>query len=94
LARQAPILQTLAQCSGLNIQAAGDHHSRFGVMGDNDAMGECSLEKLIKNLPPGYVVIGDAAYTPTEHIVPIFSGVDKSRPDFDNFNFFASQCRI
>jgi hypothetical protein len=63
------------KCSGLNVQAAGDHHSRFiyiavagpGVMGDNDAIGECSLGKLIENLPTGYVVIGDAAYTPTEH---------------------------
>jgi hypothetical protein len=90
------------KCSGLNIQAAGDHHSRFtyiavagpGVMGDNDAIGECTLEKLIENLPKGYVVIGDAAYTPTEHMVPIFSGVDKSRADYDNFNFYASQCRI
>jgi hypothetical protein len=43
------------KCSGLNVQAAGDHHSRFtyiavagpGVMGDNDAIGECTLEKLI-----------------------------------------------
>jgi hypothetical protein len=90
------------KCSGLNIQAAGDHHSRFiyiavarlGVMGDNDALGECSLGKLIENLPDGYVVIGDAAYTPTEHMVPIFFGVDKSKPDYDNFNFYASQCRI
>jgi hypothetical protein len=90
------------KCSGLNVQAAGDHHSRFiyiavagpGVMGDNDAIGECSLGKLIENLPTGYVVIGDAAYTPTEHMVPIFFGVDKSKPDLDNFNFYASQCRI
>jgi hypothetical protein len=63
-------------------------------MGDNDAMSECGLEKFIENVPGGYVVIGDAAYTPTEHMAPIFSGVDKSRPDFDNFNFYASQCRI
>jgi hypothetical protein len=64
------------KCSGLNVQAAGDHQSRFtyiavagpGVMGDNDALGECKLGELIEKLPPGYVVIGDAAYTPTEHM--------------------------
>jgi hypothetical protein len=65
------------KCSGLNIQAACDHHCRFtyiavagpGVMGDNDAIHECFLGGLIENLPKGYVVIGDAAYTPTEHIL-------------------------
>jgi hypothetical protein len=27
-------------------------------------------------------------------MVPMFSGADKSRADYDNFNFYASQCRI
>jgi hypothetical protein len=90
------------KCSGLNIQAASDHHCRFtyialagpGVMGDSDAIKECKLGELVENLPQGFVVIGDAAYIPSEHMASIYFGVDKKKPLYDNFNFFASQCRI
>lgn len=47
-----------------------------------------------RRLPPGCVVIGDAAYIPTEHMAPIFFGVDNSQSDYDNFNFDASQWYI
>ena len=90
------------QCYGINIQAAADHHSRFihfsfaapGVTGDRDAIKQCSLYDLNENLPLGVCCIGDAAYEPTEHMVPIYQGADKLTPKYDNFNFFASQCRI
>jgi hypothetical protein len=86
------------KCSGLNIQAASDHHCRFiyialagpGVMGDSDAINECKLGELVQNLPEGYVVIGDAAYIPSEHMASIFHGVEKTKPLYDNFNYFAS----
>ena len=90
------------QCYGINIQAAADHHSRFihfafaapGVTGDRDAIKQCLLYELIEDLPLGICCIGDAAYQPTEHMVPIYQGADKLMTKYDNFNFFASQCRI
>jgi hypothetical protein len=83
----------------LNIQAASDHHYRFtyiavaepGVMGDNDVISECKLGQLVENLHLGYVVIDDVAYILTEHTAPTFFIVDKSQPDYDDFNFDASQ---
>jgi hypothetical protein len=90
------------QCSGVNIQAVADHHCRFtylavaapGSTGDNDAMHQTSLAARIAALPLGYCIIADAAYTPTEHIVSIYAGIDRLNPRNDSFNFFASQCRI
>jgi hypothetical protein len=90
------------QCYGVNIQAVADHHSRFihfafaapGVTGDRDAIRQCTLYDLIEGLPKMICVIGDAAYQPTEHMVPVFQGTEKLIPKYDNFNFFASQCRI
>jgi len=68
------------KCYGANIQAACDHQCRFtyiavagpGVMGDREALHECSLYDLIENLPLGFVVISDNAYKPTEHNCPIY----------------------
>jgi DDE superfamily endonuclease len=90
------------QCYGVNIQAASDHLCRFihfafaapGVTGDRDAIKQCSLHGLIERLPPGICVIGDAAYQATEHMVPVYQGSDKLVRKYDDFNFFASQCRI
>jgi len=90
------------QCYGVNIQAAVDHHSRFthisfaapGVTQDRIAIQRCSLSKLIEQLPIGVCSIGDAAYDPTEHMVPVYCGVDRKTPMFDNFNCYASQLRI
>jgi DDE superfamily endonuclease len=87
------------QSYGLNVQAACDHQCRFvciGVagttnMGDRDAVNEIALGRLIESLPGKFCVIGDCAYTVTEHLVPIFRG-DLARLEIhDNFNFFASQ---
>jgi DDE superfamily endonuclease len=65
-----------------------------GVTGDREAIKQCSLYALVEALPVGICVIGDAAYQPTEHMVPVYQGADKLLPKYDNFNFFASQCRI
>jgi DDE superfamily endonuclease len=90
------------QCYGMNVQAVADHHSRFlflaisgpGVMGDRQALGETKLSDLIANLPFGICVIGDAAYCPTEQLVPIYQGITKQQKKYDNFNYYASQVRI
>ena len=87
---------------GINIQAACDHQSVFtyfalagpGASNDKVAIEQCSLGKLIDNLPEGFCAIGDAAYDPTERLTPIFYGVSQETPLYDNFNFFASQLRI
>ena len=90
------------QCYGLNCQAVADHQSRFiyfavaapGVSKDRDAIQQCGLSDLIESLPSGLCIIGDAAYEPTEHLVPVYQGIDKLNPRYDNFNFYASQVRI
>ena len=90
------------QTYGVNVQAACDHNCRFsfigvagpGVLGDREAVNQISLGKLVEQLPGLYCVIGDCAYTPTEHLVPIFRGEHALVARNDNFNFFASQLRI
>lgn len=90
------------QCYGVNVQAVADHECRFtfiafsgpGVMGDRDAVNQTSLGELIEGLPFGICVIGDAAYCPTEHLVSVYQGISKTMAKYDNFNYFASQCRI
>jgi DDE superfamily endonuclease len=90
------------QCHGINVQAICDHHSRFtfvsiaapGSVNDRDAIQENNLLNALDKLPKIYVVIGDAAYAPSERIVPMFYGINKNDPQCDNFNFYASQCRI
>jgi DDE superfamily endonuclease len=87
---------------GVNIQACCDHLPRFtyisvagpGVMNDNQAINEVNIAELIANLPFSHCVIGDAAYTATEHLVPMFYGPEKQNPRLDNFNFYVSQLRI
>lgn len=63
-------------------------------MCDKDAYSETSLKELVENLPFGICVIGDAAYCPSEHLVPVYQGLCKMEPRYDNFNYFASQVRI
>ena len=90
------------QCYGVNVQAVADHHCQFlfmavsgpGIMGDKEAIGETTLKDLIEGLPFGVCVIGDAAYCPTEHLVPVYQGLAKQQSKYDNFNYFASQLRI
>jgi hypothetical protein len=87
---------------GLNVQGACDHLCRFvflgvaapGVVGDREALFQCPLGDMIENLPGLFFAIGDCAYTPTEHLVPIFGGPLATVPANSNFNFYASQCRI
>jgi DDE superfamily endonuclease len=90
------------QCSGINIQAVCDHRSRFiffavaapGSANDRDAIKETGLPNLLEQVPDPYVIIVDAAYDPSEKVVPMFFGPSRLAPECDNFNFYASQCRI
>ena len=92
------------QCYGVNLQAVSDHQSRFiymavaapGVTPDRDAIKRphSSLDERVEALPLGFCLIGDAAYEATERMVPIYQGIQKLKPKYDNFNFYASQCRI
>jgi DDE superfamily endonuclease len=87
---------------GINLQASCDHHCRFtfigvagpGVMADRDAIQEINLHNLIESLPIGYVVIGDAAYTPSEKLTPIYYGKNAKLKRYSDWNYYASQCRI
>jgi DDE superfamily endonuclease len=65
-----------------------------GVLGDQAAVKQCGLSKLIEDLPGLLCVIGDCAYLPTEHMVPIFGGIQAKTTVNDDFNYYASQCRI
>jgi DDE superfamily endonuclease len=57
------------QCHGINIQAVRDHNCRFiymstyspGSTNDHEAYKQTSAEKLLSNIPPAYVIIGDKA---------------------------------
>jgi hypothetical protein len=63
-------------------------------MGDREALFQVPLGIMIESLPHVYCVIGDCAYTPTEHLVPIYRGENAKSKINDSFNFFASQLRI
>jgi hypothetical protein len=62
------------KCYGLNIQAVCDHQSRFiffaiaapGSTNDRDAVKETGLLQHLEKLPKVFVIIGDAAYEPSE----------------------------
>jgi hypothetical protein len=87
---------------GLNIQAVTDHLGRFifmavaapGSQGDINALARTSLPAILDTLQFGYFIIGDNAYGPSEHLVPVFGGTDRLDIDNDNANFYLSQCRI
>jgi DDE superfamily endonuclease len=88
---------------GVNVvQAVCDHLSRFtyiavagpGVMNDSIAIHEVDIAEKIEQLPFGFCVIVDCAYNATEHLIPLYSGADKLKPELDDFNFFGSQLRI
>ena len=48
-----------------------------GVMGDREAVKESGLFELVEKLPGLLYCIGDCAYTPTEHLIPIY-GADNA----------------
>ena len=87
---------------GLNVQAVCDCQSRFiffgivapGKCGDQVAFERSPLLDYVRNLPPGYYMIGDAAYLVGESLLTPFTGGHRSDRTKDAYNFFLSQCRI
>ena len=49
---------------------------------------------MVESLPCTRYVVGDNAYTPTEHVLVPFSGSEKDDPSKDAYNFHLSQLRI
>jgi hypothetical protein len=60
-------------------------------MGDQDTIKQVPLGRFIELLPGLFCVIGDCAYTPTEHLVPIFIGAEEQTIINNNFNYFDSK---
>ena len=87
---------------GLNVQAVCDCRSRFlffgvvapGKCGDQVAFERTPLLDYVRNLPRGYYMIGDAAYSVGESLLTPFTGGHRNDPTKDAYNFFLSQLRI
>ena len=87
---------------GVNIQAVADCNCKFlyfalaapGSTNDAQAITRVSAFKQIENIPEGYYVIGDSAYTASERLLPIFYGQDRLDDKKDAWNYYASQLRI
>ena len=88
---------------GLNIQALVDAKCRFmevhvaapGAASDSFALSECKgLVDKIESLPFSWFIVGDNAYTQSEHLVVPFFGDNRETPRNDAFNFHLSQLRI
>ena len=88
---------------GLNCQGVCDSRLCFmyfrivgpGSMNDNVAIHLAwNLIKVIEGLPFGCYMIGDAAYTLTEHLLIPFSGPSRDQAQHDTYNFYLSQLRI
>jgi hypothetical protein len=65
-----------------------------GSQPDINALNRTNLPRMLAALPLGFFIIGDNAYPPSEHLVPVFGGGDHLNEDNDNFNYYLSQCRI
>jgi hypothetical protein len=80
--------------SYLALSAPGSANDRVANKENIGGIEGSSLSAKIENLAPIYAVIGDAAYKSTEHLVSMYYGGNRYDELQDNFNFFASQCRI
>ena len=65
-----------------------------GECGDQVAFERTPLWHCFCDLPAGYVLIGDAAYSVGESRLTSFTGGHRNDPTKDAFNFFLSQLRI
>ena len=87
---------------GINLQGVSDEKGRFiyiavaapGSMHDSKAYQETTLPSLVKNLPPNVFIVADNAYTPTEHLVPVYGGIERAQIGKDDTNYFILQVRI
>jgi DDE superfamily endonuclease len=91
---------------GINIQAVCDRNAMFtyfslsapGSSSDRVAVKEkiegVSLFDKIQQLPEDYVILADAAYEPTNKLIPMFYGHQRDSQLNSNFNFAASSLRM
>lgn len=87
---------------GLNVQAVCDPKLRFtflavntpGSTHDMRAFRNCSLFNVVESLPEAYYLVGDNAYTITNHLLTPYSGNQGGDVYNDSFNFHLSQIRI
>ncbi|CAB1114698.1 unnamed protein product [Ectocarpus sp. CCAP 1310/34] len=82
-------------------QATCDANYRFcsmsciapGSTNDWTAWNHSDLSTAVKNLPPGFYMLGDAAYPLSDHLLTPYPG--RGLPlDKDAFNFYLSQLRV
>lgn len=64
-----------------------------GSRNDRTAFMFSGFDKLLDYLPPGYFILGDAAYTPSDRVLVPYPGTKLSASE-DAYNFYQSQCRI
>ena len=87
---------------GLNVQGVSDSNSRFiffavaapGKCSDQVAFERTSLPQKISTFPPGFYLVGDAAYQVSDVMLVPFTGAQRANKTKDAFNFFLSQLRI
>lgn len=91
------------KCTGLNVQAATDHHCRFvsynmdqpGSVFDLNALSHWSLVRNMESFPPGDYCLADNAYCCTEYCLTPFTKAEKTGDSYkDSFCFRLSQLRI
>jgi hypothetical protein len=83
------------QCHGLNVQVASNVACRFifvsGGTGDSKAFYGTRLATFLQEIPAGYYIVADNAYTLSATLLIPYSGNDKGYPAQDVFNFYLSQ---
>jgi hypothetical protein len=90
------------QCYGINVQAICDAQCRFtylscrspGGTGDSRAFHGTALNHFLHEIPQGFYVVGDAAYSFSATLLIPYSGADKRNRQNDVFNSHLSQLRI
>jgi hypothetical protein len=90
------------QCCGLNIQATCDVNCKFtpiscmcpGGSSDSKSFYHSTTYNLVQNLPNGYFVVGDNAYTLSSTLIVPYSGRNRLDPSKDACNFYIYQLRI
>lgn len=90
------------ECFGINIQAVCDAELRFyyvatggpGCTPDITAYSNLSIHQLVKDLPDGFHLNGDAAYVLTNHLLTPFTGRSRAEELNDIYNYYLSQLRI
>jgi hypothetical protein len=84
------------------VQAVCDARCRFtylscrspGGTGDSRAFHGTALNHFLHDIPRGFYVVGDAAYSLSATLLIPYSGADKRNRQNDVFNFHLSQLRI